>query len=65
MDDKKTMTIKDFGRSWGIGEATMRRIVEENPDFPCIRINKTTTKRKPRTLVLTEEANLWVKRNLR
>lgn len=66
MEDKAlTMTIKEFGKLWGIGEATMRKIVDDNPDFPCLTINKNTTKRRPRKLILVEEASQWIKRNLR
>lgn len=65
MDEKKTMSIREFAKSWGIGEPTMRKIIEDNPDFPCLVINNKTTKRKPKKLVLIEQANRWIERNLR
>ena len=65
MDEKKTMNIRDFAKAWGIGESTMRKIIEDNPDFPCLTINKTTTKRKPKRLILVDKANIWIERNLR
>lgn len=64
MDEKKTMNIRDFAKLWGIGEGTMRTIIEEHADFPCIIIDNKTTKRKPKKLILVEQANKWIERNL-
>lgn len=64
MDDK-TMSIADFAKRWKIGSKTMRDIIATHDDFPAIRINKTTTKRKAKVLVLVEDADAWIKRNLR
>lgn len=65
MEDQKTMTIRDFGKLWGIGDAAMRRIIDDNPDFPVIVLNPKSTAKRKRKLVITDDANLWVKRNLR
>lgn len=65
MDEEMTMSIAAFAKRWRIGDKTMREIIASNPDFPCLRLNKSTTKRRAKVLVLTNEADIWIKRNLR
>ena len=64
MENSKTMNIRDYAKMWGIGHDTLRKIIRENPDFPCLRIGAKTAKRQ-KVLVIIEDADLWMRRNMK
>lgn len=57
-ENTMTMSINDFARRWGLGSNSLRAIIKTHPDFPCIKIGRTRS-------VIIDDADLWIKRNLR
>lgn len=57
-DSIMTMNVAEFAKRWGIGYQAMRKIIKNNPDFPRIVIGR-------KIAVITDDADLWVRRNMR
>lgn len=57
-ENVKTMNITDFAARWGIGRDAMRKEIKNSHDFPAIKVGK-------KTLVITEEADSWVRKHFR